>query len=105
MRLRTTIFAIALLVIPAIVSASPGGLDANGCHVCRTNCAAYHLETGERHCHRVAKQEETISAHVVTAKDTKQIDFSNVVTGIAILLLGIACGAVVWKNVFSKPVR
>ena len=63
------------------------------------------LKLGERHCHRVAKQEETISAHVVTAKDTKQIDFSNVVTGIAILLLGIACGAVVWKNVFSKPVR
>ena len=33
------------LDMPAPAGASPGGLDANGCHTCRTNCAAYGLST------------------------------------------------------------
>lgn len=37
---------------PMITNASPGGLDANGGHVCRTNCSQYGLSTGEYHYHR-----------------------------------------------------
>ena len=33
------------------VSAHRGGLDANGCHTCRTNCESYGLSYGEYHCH------------------------------------------------------
>lgn len=31
--------------------ASPGGLDSNGCHTCRTNCAQYGISTGFYHRH------------------------------------------------------
>lgn len=37
---------------PMITNASPGGLDANGGHTCRTNCSQYGLTTGEYHYHR-----------------------------------------------------
>ncbi|PFZ11070.1 hypothetical protein COM11_15030 [Bacillus pseudomycoides] len=37
--------------------ASPGGLDKNGGHTCRTNCGKYGLETGEYHYHNNWKQE------------------------------------------------
>ncbi|MCP4996614.1 MAG: DNA/RNA non-specific endonuclease, partial [Gammaproteobacteria bacterium] len=30
--------------------AHPGGLDAQGCHSCRTNCEKYGLQDNERHC-------------------------------------------------------
>lgn len=33
------------------VGASPGGLDENGGHYCRTNCEKYGLETDEYHYH------------------------------------------------------
>lgn len=32
-------------------SASPGRTDRYGCHVCRTNCRAWGLRTGQYHCH------------------------------------------------------
>lgn len=31
--------------------AHPGGLDSEGCHVCRSNCAWHGLQDGDRHCH------------------------------------------------------
>ncbi len=37
------------LVEPA--AAHPGGTDASGCHVCRTNCARWGVPAGVRHCH------------------------------------------------------
>lgn len=43
---------ILLLLFPLTVSAHPGRTDAYGCHTCRTNCAKWGLDTGERHCHR-----------------------------------------------------
>lgn len=42
----------SLLLIPSLSNASPGGLDSNGGHTCRTNCSQYGLETGEYHYHR-----------------------------------------------------
>lgn len=32
----------------------PGRTTADGCHVCRTNCAEYGVPEGQRHCHGVA---------------------------------------------------
>ena len=32
--------------------AHPGGLAADGCHYCRTNCTKWGEVEGERHCHR-----------------------------------------------------
>ena len=40
---------IALTARPA--GAHPGGLAADGCHYCRTNCATWGEVEGERHCH------------------------------------------------------
>ncbi len=47
---------IALLTLVVVRTASPalahpGGLAADGCHYCRTNCETYGLETDTRHCH------------------------------------------------------
>lgn len=36
---------------PHPVVAHPGGVNAEGCHTCRTNCPAYGLATGDYHCH------------------------------------------------------
>ncbi|WP_299087561.1 YHYH domain-containing protein [uncultured Metabacillus sp.] len=40
------------MLTPSLASASPGGLDSNGGHTCRTNCAQYGLNNGEYHYHR-----------------------------------------------------
>lgn len=32
--------------------AHPGGLDKNGGHYCRKNCAKYGLKTNQYHCHK-----------------------------------------------------
>lgn len=45
------IVSVLLFMIPISVSAHPGGLDASGCHTCRTNCAKYGLTDGQYHCH------------------------------------------------------
>lgn len=38
-------------LLPILANASPGGLDKNGGHTCRTNCAKYGLKTGQYHYH------------------------------------------------------
>lgn len=53
--MRVWLFALLLAAataLPVPVSASPGGLDQNGCHVCHTNCQAYGLRDEEYHCHQ-----------------------------------------------------
>jgi hypothetical protein len=32
--------------------AHPGGIDKNGGHYCRKNCAKYGLKTNQYHCHK-----------------------------------------------------
>lgn len=54
MRRVCSVVFITLLFIMGHVSAHPGGRDANGCHVCRSNCAKHGLQTGEKHCHTAA---------------------------------------------------
>lgn len=41
--------------LSTIVKAHPGRTDANGCHVCRTNCEKWGLKNGEYHCHNGGK--------------------------------------------------
>lgn len=48
---------IALLALIVTLTASPalahpGGLAADGCHYCRTNCEKWGEVAGERHCHQ-----------------------------------------------------
>ncbi|HEK9100775.1 TPA: N-acetylmuramoyl-L-alanine amidase family protein [Bacillus pseudomycoides] len=51
--------AVGLTVMGSTTAAyaSPGGLDKNGGHTCRTNCGKYGLATGEYHYHNNWKQE------------------------------------------------
>lgn len=42
---------LALVPYTLNANASPGGLDGNGGHTCRTNCAKYGLKTGQYHYH------------------------------------------------------
>ena len=46
---KLVLLAVALTAGPAL--AHPGGLAADGCHYCRTNCAKWGEVAGERHCH------------------------------------------------------
>ncbi|MFD2214888.1 MBL fold metallo-hydrolase [Metabacillus endolithicus] len=49
---NTLLLGTTLLMAPVVTNASPGGLDSNGGHTCRTNCSQYGLENGEYHYHR-----------------------------------------------------
>ncbi|UGB30508.1 MBL fold metallo-hydrolase [Metabacillus sp. B2-18] len=49
---NTLLLGTTLLLAPVVTNASPGGLDSNGGHTCRTNCSQHGLETGEYHYHR-----------------------------------------------------
>ncbi|OJH16138.1 hypothetical protein BLX88_25395 [Bacillus obstructivus] len=55
MKKRGLLFLLALVLafVPFTLNAnaSPGGLDKNGGHYCRTNCAKYGLKTGQYHYH------------------------------------------------------
>lgn len=52
MTIQHGLFGLGLLGISALVHAHPGGLDADGCHTCRTNCVQHTLVDGQYHCHR-----------------------------------------------------
>jgi hypothetical protein len=53
--LRCAAIAVCLLLPPGIGFAHPGGLAADGCHYCRSNCAKWGVAAGSRHCHRGEK--------------------------------------------------
>ena len=40
-----------VLIFPLLAFAHPGGRDASGCHVCRTNCDKYGVLFNAKHCH------------------------------------------------------
>lgn len=45
------IILLCMFIVPVDVYAHPGGLNSNGCHYCRTNCAKWGLNQDEYHCH------------------------------------------------------
>lgn len=45
------------------IKAHPGRTDANGCHVCRTNCDKWGLSTGEYHCHNGGSSSTTSNSN------------------------------------------
>ena len=47
-----TVLALFVALTAGTVWAHPGGLAADGCHYCRTNCPKWGEVEGERHCHR-----------------------------------------------------
>ncbi|PGE83953.1 hypothetical protein COM55_18460 [Bacillus pseudomycoides] len=57
--MKVLAMAVGLTIMGSTTAAyaSPGGLDKNGGHTCRTNCGKYGLETGEYHYHNNWKQE------------------------------------------------
>jgi hypothetical protein len=55
MRSIACFVATAAMLMPLTALAHPGNTDAYGCHVCRTNCPAWGLRTGEYHCHTKKK--------------------------------------------------
>lgn len=53
MKLRSITLAILLAAgsFSGGAWAHPGNTDAQGCHVCRTNCDKWGVPWGQRHCH------------------------------------------------------
>ena len=58
-----------------LVLAHPGGLDANGCHTCKTNCAKWGLSNGEYHCHNGGNSNSYSSSNTyrTTTTTTKRV--------------------------------
>ena len=50
-RLSQAVLALIVALTASPALAHPGGLAADGCHYCRTNCAKWGEVAGERHCH------------------------------------------------------
>jgi endonuclease G len=50
----------------------PGGRDANGCHICRSNCEIYNLAAGERHCH-----DSVITQPAQPIRDVLRLDYEG----------------------------
>ena len=53
---RLCVFLVLTVLTARSSSAHPGGLAADGCHYCRTNCAKWGEVAGERHCHGQASR-------------------------------------------------
>ncbi len=51
MKLRGVLFLLLLAVGWVPAEGHPGGRDANGCHMCRTNCDKWGEAWNELHCH------------------------------------------------------
>jgi hypothetical protein len=92
--------ALMILTLPSLALASPGGTDALGCHVCRTNCAKYGLETGERHCHdKIAPQQQKVAIATIEPVVAKQKEDQMSLTPIIVLAaMLVAALALVVRN-------
>jgi len=66
------IFLVLVLVLPVGAVAHPGNTNANGCHVCKTNCKSWGLKDAEYHCHKekmkTAKTEAKTTAKTQSKK-------------------------------------
>jgi len=84
--------------IPAL--ASPGMTDKEGCHVCRTNCAKYGLDAGERHCHnKIAPQQQKVAIATIEPVAAKQKEDQMSLTPIIVLAaMLVAALALVVRN-------
>ena len=46
-----TVLALFVTLSASTAWVHPGGIAADGCHYCRTNCAKWGEVAGDRHCH------------------------------------------------------
>ena len=49
--MRIALLTLAVVLTARLALAHPGGLVADGCHYCRTNCEAWGVAQDARHCH------------------------------------------------------
>lgn len=85
------------MALPIASLASPGGLNADGCHVCHTNCQKYGLKDEEYHCHTIIKP--ALKNEIPVSSEEKGLSY-NVLTilvlcgiftiGVAAFLIGKA---------------
>ena len=54
------IYALLILCIGqfSVAYAHPGGLEADGCHYCRTNCDKWDVKSDHKHCHRTQNNQK-----------------------------------------------
>jgi hypothetical protein len=93
-----------LSISPMPVSAHPGGLDANGCHTCRTNCEDYGLFYGQYHCHNTISTPTTPS--VPPSSSSSSTNWSSIIRGLIVLgglITAIASYALKQSSPISSP--
>ena len=81
--MRIAFLALVMALTTSAAFAHPGGLAADGCHYCRTNCAQWGVATGVRHCHGGAStpepdSEDVAGRAVVIDGDTIDVDGSRI---------------------------
>ena len=60
-KILITLLSTSLFIITSTITyASPGPLDANGCHYCRNNCREFNLLPNEYHCHGQTNQTQVL---------------------------------------------
>ncbi|MDE2812577.1 MAG: thermonuclease family protein, partial [Gemmatimonadota bacterium] len=79
--MRIALLTLAVVLTASPILAHPGGLAADGCHYCRTNCAAWGVEQDARHCHEdtaaetppveVSGQAVVIDADTIAVRTTR----------------------------------
>lgn len=45
------LLSLTILLFPAFLSAHPGRMDDNDCHVCKKNCDMWSVPWNQKHCH------------------------------------------------------
>lgn len=89
--------------ITPYAQASPGGLDADGCHVCRTGCLRYGLESGERHCHLKPVEELRSMAAVQEAQAASESETQPSMAPDLLFILFIAAVVSIFFRFRHKP--
>lgn len=88
--------------------ASPGGLDREGCHVCRTDCGKHGLDQGERHCHQKAPVKLESLATVQAAQASSDEDVRTSAAPDLLFILFVVAVMFIFlrfRNKPGKPVR
>lgn len=81
----TLILILVLLITSPQTFAHPGGTDANGGHVCRTNCDSWGYEYGEYHTH--GNSSSSASEASKTTSDYSGIIIIGLIALVIILLV------------------
>ncbi len=67
---KAAIILAIFLILTINADSHPGRTNADGCHVCRTNCEQYGLEQDEYHCHNKSSSNQENSTSTSTSSST-----------------------------------